>query len=207
MCDSPVVGACLSGKYRYYRCRATTPTSLQPATCKTRYIPADALEEYVHGRVSGVVLDPSVLASELEDHILRKIGDTADEIPSLKREIRDLEGQQGRLLEQRGKNLIDQDILERQIGPVKALCDAKRELLSALEEQQRMRDNAAEIRDRIADYCRQLAPKLANMDFARKRALLGVFGVRVQATRENVTITIVLDPKVDGFATIAQTWA
>ena len=41
------------------------------------------------------------------------IGDTVDEIPSVKREIRDFDGQQVRLLEQRGKNLIDQDILER----------------------------------------------------------------------------------------------
>ena len=206
-CGSPVVGSCLSGKYRYYRCRATTPTSLQPATCKARYIPADELEEYVHCRVSGVVMDPSVLASELEDHILRQIGDTADAIPSLKREIRDLEDEQGRLLQLRGKGNIDQDILERQIGPVKALCDAKRELLSALEEQQRMRDSAAEIRDRIADYCRQLEPKLANLDFDGKRALLGVFGVRVEAIREDVTITVVVDPKLDNFTTIARTLA
>ena len=86
LCGSPVVGACLSGMCRYYRCRATTPTSVQPATGKARYIPADALEEYVHGRVFGVVPDPSVLASELEDHILRQIGDTADEIPSQTRD-------------------------------------------------------------------------------------------------------------------------
>ena len=66
------------------------------------------------------------------------------------------------------------------IGPIKALSDEKRELLSALGEQQRMRDNAAEIRDRIAAYCRQLEPKLANLDFTGKRALLGAFGVRAR---------------------------
>ena len=70
-----------------------------------------------------------------------------------------------------------------------------------------MRDNAAETRDRIADYCRQLDPKLANSDFDGKRALLGAFGVRVQATRDDVTITVVLDPRLDDFTTIARTWA
>ena len=75
-----------------------TPTAEQPSTCKARYMPADEWEEYVHDKVSGVVADPSVLASELEDHILRQVGDTADKIPSLKREIRDLEGRQARLL-------------------------------------------------------------------------------------------------------------
>ena len=139
---------------------------------------------------------------------LRKLkdpGDSADEIPSLKREIRDLAGQHVRLLEQRGKNLIDQDIPERHIGPAQSLCDAKRELLSALEEQQRMRDNAAEIRGRIAGYCRQLEPKLANLDFDGKRALLGAFGVQVEAPREDVTITVVIYPQFDNLTTIART--
>ena len=110
-------------------------------------------------------------------------------------------------MEQRGKNLINQGILERQIGTVKTLCDAKRELLSTLEEQRRMRDNAAEIPDRIADYCRQLEPKLANSDFNGKRALLSAFGVRVQATRDDVTITVFFDPRLDDYTTIARTWA
>ena len=110
-------------------------------------------------------------------------------------------------MEQRGKNLINQGILERQIGTVKTLCDAKRELLSTLEEQRRMRDNAAEIPDHKADYCRQLEPELANSDSDGKRALLGAFGVRVQATRDDVTITVVFDPRLDDFTTIARTWA
>ena len=70
-----------------------------------------------------------------------------------------------------------------------------------------MRDNSAEIRDRLADYYRQLEPKLANLDFDAKRALLGAFGLQVEATREDVTITAVIYPQYDNFTTIAQTLA
>ena len=70
-----------------------------------------------------------------------------------------------------------------------------------------MRDNSAEIRDRIADYCRQLEPKLANLDFDGKRALLGAYGVQVEETREYLTITVVFDPNYTVFTTIAQTLA
>ena len=120
-CGGRVVGACLSGKYRYYRCRATTPTSTQPATCKAPYIPADELEEWVFERLSEIVRDPDILAMELEGHLLEGVGDTSAEIASLKREIRDLAQQQGRLMDQLGNELFDQEILKSRIAPLKAL--------------------------------------------------------------------------------------
>lgn len=204
LCGSPVVGACLNGNYRYYRCRATVPTASRPATCKARYIRADDIEEYVYGLVCRVVSDPSVLACEVEDNILREVGGTSDEIPILKRQIRELEEQQLRLLDEKGKGHIDSDLLEKRIAPVKAACDEKRKLLAALEEQQRLRDDAAVVRERIASYCARLEFVLPQLDFDAKRALFGAFGLRVEASRDDVSVTLVLDPK---FTTIEQTLA
>lgn len=133
-CSGRGVGACLSGKYRYYRCRATAPTSIQPATCDSRYMPADELEKWVYDRLSEIVRDPEILAVELEGHLLEGAGDTSGEIAFLKREIRDLRDQQGRLMDQMGSELIDQEILESRIAPLKALYDEKRQLLRVLEE-------------------------------------------------------------------------
>ncbi len=207
LCSGRVVGACLSGKYRYYRCRATAPTSIQPATCDARYIPADELEEWVYDRLSEIVRDPEILAFELEGHLLEGVGDTSGEIAFLKREIRDLREQQGRLMDQMGNELIDQEILESRIAPLKALYDEKRQLLRVLEEQQRLRDDAAVVRERVTEYCRQLEKQLEQLDFDGRRALLGVFGVRVEASRDDVSMTVVLDPKYAKFTTIAQTLA
>ena len=206
-CGGRVVGACLSGKYRYYRCRATTPTSTQAATCDAKYIPADELEEWVYERLSEIVRDPDILAVELEGHLLKGVGDTSGEIASLKREIRDLAQQQGRLMDQLGNELIDQEILESRIAPIKALYDEKRRLLRVLEEQERLRDDAALVRERVTEYCRQLEEKLEHLDFEGRRALLGVFGVRVEASRDDVSMTVVLDPKYAAFTTTAQTSA
>ena len=151
--------------------------------------------------------DPDILAVELEGHLQDGVGDTSGEIASLKREIRDLAEQQGRLVNQLGNELIDREILESRIALLKALYDEKRQLLRVLEEQQRLRDDSAVVRERITEYCRQLEEKLEHLDFDGRRALLGVFGVRVEASRDDVSMTVVLDPKYASFTTIGRTLA
>ena len=126
-CGSPIVGASLQrGRYRYYRCRATTPTSTSPATCDALYIPADAFEDVAWRTLADAVRHPAVLVAELQDHFATGGGDLGKEIATLKREILDLRGQQTRLLDLYRKALIDEDLLEGQIGPVKALSDEKK---------------------------------------------------------------------------------
>ena len=154
------------------------------------------------GKVIEAVSNPAVIVAELEDVIVGGAGDTSQEMNQLKREIRDLEGQQIRLIQQRSKDVIDQELLERQIGPVKALCDEKRQSLRVLEEQQRVRDSKWERESRVHWLCQQLAVKLESLDFDEKRALLGAFAVEVKASRDEADIKLVLDPK---FTTIEQT--
>ena len=67
-------------------------------------------------------------------------GDLGERMTKLRHEIADLKRQQRRLIEQRQKDVIDQEILESQIGPVKLLCDEKARLLGALEDQQKRKD-------------------------------------------------------------------
>ena len=203
-CGYPVVGACLNKIYRYYRCRGAVPTSRGPATCNARYIPAGAFEEFVWKRVSEVLLDPEVLVVELRRHFKTGDGDTGQEMAKLRREIRDLKGQQLRFLEQRQKDFIDQDLLGLQIGPVKALCDERERALRVLEEQQRLKDDAADMERRIVEQCRRLSRKLETPDFEGKRSIYAAFGLKVEATREDVSITVVVDPK---FTTIERTLA
>jgi hypothetical protein len=91
-----------------------------------------------------------------------------------------------------------------QIGPVKSLCDEKERALRILEEQQRFQDDAAEMELRIVEQCRELSRRLENLDFEGKRGVFAAFGLMVEATREGVSITVVVDPE---FTTIAQTSA
>ena len=52
--------------------------------------------------------------------------------------------------------------------------------------------------------CREVSKTLEGLDFEGKRATLAAFGARVQVTREEMSITVVVDPKV---TTTAQTLA
>ena len=196
-CGSPIVGASLQrGRYRYYRCRATVPTSTRPATCDALYIPADAFEDVAWRTLADAVRHPAVLVAELQDHFATGGGDLGKEIATLKREILDLRGQQTRLLDLFQKAFIDEDLLEGQIGPLKAFSDEKERALQALEDQQRHKDDAAEIERRVIEACREVSNRLDGLDFEGKRATLAAFGARVQATREEMSMTIVVDPDV-----------
>ena len=204
-CGAPLVGSALmKGRYRYYRCSATAPVASRPAACNARYIPADELEDVTWRTLSEAIRHPAVLVSELQDHFNTGGGDLGREMASLRREILDLKGQQKRLLDLFQKAYVDEDLLAGQIGPLKALCDEKERDLRALEDQQRFKDDAAEVERRIVEVCREVSGKLDGLDFEGKRATLAAFGVKVQATRDEMSMTVVVDPKV---TTIAQTLA
>ena len=115
-----------------------------------------------------------------------------------------MKDEQRRLIEQRQKDFIDQDILESLIGPVKALCEDKERSLHVLEDQQRLADDVNKAEQRIFDYCELLSERLDGLDFEGKRSTMAAFGVKVEVTPEDLAITVVVDPNV---TTIEQTWA
>lgn len=204
-CGAPLVGAALmKGRYRYYRCRATVPIASRPATCDARYIPADEFEDVAWRTLAAAVRSPAVLVSELRDHFATGGGDLGKEMASLRREILDLKGQQKRLLKLYRKDFVDQDLLAGENGPLMALTEEKERALRVLEDQQRYKDDVSKVEGRIFDACREIAKKLDTLDFEGKRATLAAFGVKVQATREDMSMTVVVDPKV---TTIVQTSA
>ena len=48
--------------------------------------------------------------------------------------------------------------------------------------------------ERIAEYCRRLAEGLDNLDQEGKRATFAAFGVKVEATRDDLSVTLAIDP-------------
>ena len=168
-CGAPIVGASLQkGRYRYYRCRATVPTSTRPATCDALYIPADEFEDVAWRTLAEAILHPAVMVAELQDLFATGGGDIGEEIASLKRERLDLKGQQRRLLELFQKAYIDDDLLEAQIGPLKALSDEKERALRVLEEQLRHKDDAAEMERRIVEQCEMAVPETGESWISRE---------------------------------------
>ena len=195
-CGSAVVGNMQAGGHLYYRCISTRSKAEGPATCHARNIRADRPEGVVWEMVSEAIRHPKILSQEVQRHAQTGDGNLGERMTRLHSEIVDLKNQQRRLIEQRQKDVIDQGILESQIAPVKLLCEDKVGQLSALEDQQKSKDAVVHAEERIAEYCRRLAEGLDNLDQEGKRATFAAFGVKVEATREDLSVVLEIDPGV-----------
>ena len=68
--------------------------------------------------------------------------------------------------------------------------------LRALEEQLKQKDDAAEVERRIVAVCREVSEKLDSLGYEGKWATFAAFATKVNVTRDDMSMTVVLDPKV-----------
>ena len=195
-CGYSVVGSMSNGGKTYYRCNAAVNHPHRPKTCDERLIRADWVESLVWEIVSGAVGDPDVIINEIRRSLLAGKGNLVPEIKKLEKEIEGLEGEQYRLLQQRQRAVIDQNLLERLIAPVKRLYDERRQELALLMEQQKMQKESADMEEVIRDCCGRIAEKLDNASFQEKRAVFSAFGVQVEATVRELVVKMTVDPAV-----------
>ena len=194
-CGARVVGAGGQYPHRYYRCIAANKISASPQRCQERVIPAAALEEVVWRRVADAIRNPAVLVVELQHLFEDGGGDTAEVMADLKREIQELKDQQYRLIELRQRDMVDQEILEAQLAPLKVLYDEKVQSLGVLEAQLEQRGDIVEMERRIVELCNSVSNSLDDMDFDERRATLAAFGVKVVATRDELLVQLVVSPE------------
>ena len=196
-CGGPVTLASRTNSGRYYRCRRALNTRLNPATCKEPNIRQDELEPAVWAIVSDAVRNPDILVNEIRQFTEEEDdGSQQAEMKRLEREVNDLRQQQIRLMAERGKAHIDPELLEYQIAPVKLLYDQKKEQLAILEEQKVKKEQAADAGEVIRQYCAEMKEALETLDTEDKRKLLSAFQVEVEATLNDMLVSITVDPGV-----------
>ena len=176
-------------------------TSLGPRLCQARAIPADALEEVAWRRFSEAIRHPAVLVGDLRSYFETGGGDIGHAMLKLQKDVQDLREQQRRLIELRQKDVVDQEILEGQLAPLKVLFEEKQQALRVLEMQLQQRGDVVEMERRIVEMCSSVSEKLDELDFDGKRATLGAFGVKLVVSREELSITMVVSPE---FAAITE---
>ena len=198
-CGRAVVGSMFAAGYAYYRCTGAIRAAGREITCLARHIRGDWLEPLVWNMVCSVIKDPSIISRELRRHAETGEGDLAGEMKRLDREIGTLKKEQGRLMGLYGREGVDQEILMGQIAPLKAQCDERERDLAKLKEQRNRRDDAAAVEERIAGYCRQFSENLDRLTHEGRRAVLSAFGVKVEATLEELLVTVEVNP--DGVGT------
>lgn len=194
-CVASVCGSMLAKGHRYYRCVHARGTNYP---CDAKHIRADELESLVWEMIVDVVRNPEVLAAEVRRLVDTESGkgNLKEAMTKLRKEVDGLRAEQSRLMQQMGKPHIDQDILEATIAPLKVRYDEKRDQLRALEEQQERREGAEASSYQIAEYCRELATRLEDATPETKRAIMGAFQARVEATCDELQVILTVDPSV-----------
>ena len=163
--------------------------------CTAKYIDADEFEETVFVRLADALHNPAVVLAELEEFLETGEGDIGGKISELNRKIRECRKTEARFLALFGDGEIDQDLLKKQVEPVKAYRDECESSLAQLENQRKLDMSSDRLRSFVEERYRELSEGLDDMDYQGKRALLGALGVQVVAVRGEVSITMTVSGK------------
>lgn len=103
ICGRPLVGHCLSRKYRYYQCSSARPNENNEHICRARYIRAESLEDIVWSKTQEVLSNPHIILAEIQRQLV-EAGNTANtksvdaEIKEVKKRLRNYEQRRSNLL-------------------------------------------------------------------------------------------------------------
>ncbi len=201
-CGSPVTGSCLmKGRYRYYRCRGTTPTNTRGAICKSKYINAEELEAAIWEKVKAVLMHPDVHVRMLKaqnEAILN-----GGNVDSLEKQIRTLEGrvktykgQHERLIDLFTLDEFDKDTLLDKMNRVK-LSRANDECeLASLKLTLSQLHETEKVELALPDFCADIIPRIENCTFDDKRTAFAILKLKGLARDGQVDFKTVVPFKV-----------
>jgi site-specific DNA recombinase len=190
------------GRYHYYVCKGHTDALRIPPgeRCKSRYIPVSPLDELVWQDVCQVVMQPEVIAYELE----RAHGghwapqELQARIAILHQAEKLLKHQQGRLLEAYLASVIDLEEFERKRSELarkqKALSIQRLQLEMTIVE----RVELSGVASSIEAFSTRVRPMLDHTTFAQRRQLVELLIDRVVVTENRVEIRYVIPTQPDG---------
>ncbi|MFC1954087.1 recombinase family protein [Chloroflexota bacterium] len=200
-CGSPLIGACLSKRYRYYKCRGTYPTASRNKICDTRYIKADWLENVVWEKVKSVLSNPEVLLAELgkqteAEQAQVSTGDIEQEIRSLKRKVKGYAGQERRLMSVLRLELATPDIVLDEINQMKKEKESDETRLASLVQTKENIDKMIDMKANLKELCARIVPDLDNCNNQDRKDAYTYLDLKVKATNEGVDMKGFLDPSV-----------
>jgi len=205
-CGTPLVGTCLSHRYRYYRCRGTYPTAIRPQICHAGYIKADILEEVVWGQVRQVLENPEIILAEVQKRKqTTNLASLRDEITQKRRQVQNYQNEERRLITlYRYGEIDDIDYILDQISRLKKIRQDAEERLSQLVQLEQQQANLQNAEIKLNEFCSTVRHNLDNCSFQEKRLALDALAIKITATPQHVGIEAALPIK---FSSTEQTWA
>jgi len=200
-CGSPLVGACLSKRYRYYKCRGTYPTASREKICDARYIKADWLENVVWEKVKGVLSNPEVLLAEVgkqteAEHNQVSSGNVEQEIRSLTRKMKSYTGQERRLMNVLRLEMATPDIVLDEINQMKKEREVDEKRLASLIQTKENIGKLVDMEANLKELCARIVLDLDNCNNQDKKDAYTYLDLKVKATPEGADIKGYLAPSV-----------
>ncbi len=200
-CGSPLVGACLSKRYRYYKCRGTYPTASRNKICDAKYIKADWLEDVVWGKVKSVLSNPEILLAEVRKQTeVEQAQVSADnieqEIRSLTRKMKGYAGQERRLMNALRLEVATPDIVLDEINQMKKEREVDEKRLASLVQTKENIVKMVDMEANLKELCARIVPDLDNCTNQDKKDAYTYLDLKVKATNEGADIKGFLDPSV-----------
>jgi site-specific DNA recombinase len=218
-CGSPVVGACLSRKHRYYHCRNTSPTSVKGKACNARYIRADYIEDMVWKNVRDILENPEVIITELkrqaDEHSKQSLKESYSdkEIVKLEKKIRNYGKQERQLISLLGHGEVTKDYVLDEINRLKNECQADEQELQRIKEAKDRLSYIADAEIKLNEFCQRVRHNLRSATIQDKRLALEALDIRITASNQRMDIKGIVpvefptSPSSTDVTTIAQTSA
>jgi len=193
-CSSPLIGACLSRKYRYYRCRGAYETASRSAICNARYIKADYIETTVWDKIKDVLQHPEVLISELKRENEEKLKQSGDihsldkEITKLRRDLRNYEYQEKRLVKLFRYEEIAENSLLDELNQLKQDRITDEERLAQLQQAKGQLTRLANTEIKLNEFCEGVRQNLEQCTLQDKRLALDALDIKVVSTQQGIDI-------------------
>jgi len=200
-CGSPLIGACLSKRYRYYKCRGTYPTASREKICDAHYINAVWLEKVVWGKIKIVLSKPEILLNELwkqaeSEQVQVSTGNIEQEIRALTRKMKGYAGQERRLMNVLRLDVATPDIVLDELNMMKKEREADEKRLASLTQTKENIDKMVDMEANLKELCARIVPDLDNCTNQDKKDAYTYLDLKVKATPEGADIKGYLDPGV-----------
>jgi site-specific DNA recombinase len=196
VCQACCIARTTNGGLRYYACRTkTVPRYGQPEQpCRTRYIPAQQLEDLVWHDLCALLRHPEHIAYALERahgrHWLPQELQARQE--ALRKGRGHLHTQMDRLTQAYLAAIIPLEEYQRRRRSLEEKIQALEAQMTQLEAQVDRHAEVAGLASSIAAFCQRVQASLTNATFEQKRCLIELLIDRVIVTHDEVEIRYVI---------------
>ena len=192
-CGSPLVGSFMNHHWRYYHCRGTYPTATREKICNAQYIRADYLEDIVWQNIRKVLEAPEVVMAgikeqlETEQNTIQGVS-LDEEIQKLKKQIKNYDSQEKRLVQLFRYSEINQDNILDELNQLKREREGDKLTLGSLISTKERVATLEKAEIKLTEYCQKLRNNLDSASYQDKRDILDMLAIKVTATPEAINI-------------------